>query len=153
MPPQRDQQPPPGNRRRRPDVMSGGWLWLLILLVIVSALYITLYQRATTIDYSPDFIELVQLQKKAGNDKDKAVLKRVWFVGSSNRITGELARPAEDIKGLSEDLQKKLGRSSRFTTLVAPSDMQGERSVTALLKDANIDYSVEPEQGAWIGTV
>src|SRR5262249_55522066 len=136
MPPQRDQQPPPGNRRRRPEVMSGGWLWLLILLVIVFALYFFAMPKGVTIDYSPDFLELVQLQKKAGSDKDRAVLKRVWFMGSTNQITGELARPAEDIKGLSDELQKKLSRSTRFTTRVAPSDMQGDRSVTALLKEA-----------------
>src|SRR5436190_3605596 len=152
MPPQRDQLPP-GTRRRRPDVMPGGWLWLLILLSIVGVLFFWLSSpKAVSIDYSSEFVgQLVKRQKEAKDDPP--IIKKVVFVGTTNRLDGELARPASDISGLPEDLKQKLGSNTSFTTLVPSPDMQGDRSVTALLQEAKIPYLVQAEQGTWIGTV
>lgn len=154
MPPQRDQQTPPGNRRRRPDVMPGGLLWLLLLLLIVFVLGSFLWRTSVTIDYTSEFLnQLIKLQKEHKDDKDKQIIKKVVFQGNSNTLNGELTKAANEIEGLSQELKNKMGRNTSFRTFVPAPDMQGDHSVTVLLKEANVNYSVEPESGAWIGTV
>jgi cell division protease FtsH len=104
---------------------------VLILLAMIGS-----FGSTPTIDYS-EFITLVE----AG------VVSKVVFLGT-DRVVGEL-KDKNERPALPEEIQKKIGKSEKFTTrLLFPEDRGGK--LEAELRAAKVQTSREEEHGAWI---
>jgi cell division protease FtsH len=134
MPSPREQPPPPGKARRRPDFTPGSLGWVVILLLVLGILLLTLTGVRNDIDYT-DFIDLVQ----------KGQVEKVKLVGR-NRVYGDLKADAK----VPESVQKIIGSSKKFSTLIPESDVL-TGTTSKLLAEKGVPVRQEEEQGQWVG--
>src|SRR5262245_15055938 len=158
MPPPRDPSAPPTKNRRRPEAMPGGWLWLVLLILLVMVMiFFVGFGSGTTIDYS-DVERLAEAGKTASGN---SIIKRVDIIG--DRLEGELHEewrnviasdridPVADKKKL-EAIAKRV-RSNKFNALIVESALRGGDSISAMLRQNNVDYGRKEDSTTWIATL
>src|SRR5262249_34826844 len=145
MPPPREQPSPPNKRKRRPDAMPGSWLRRVSLVLLVAILYIALQPSSNTIDYQPDFIDLL---------KAKVVAKVTSIGKDPMKIVGEI-KPDADLSKLKEPLRKKIEDKKKFSLTVPPYAEKSGGLQEALKKyeDQNRIEEYKEESGFSIGPI
>ncbi|HMC63691.1 MAG TPA: ATP-dependent zinc metalloprotease FtsH [Gemmataceae bacterium] len=119
--------------------MPGSWIWLALLVAVICAILFFPGGSTTQIFFS-DFKKLLRDGK----------VSKVTFVGTDT-IVGEIRK---DEQGqIPEEVQRDYKiKSGKFSTQYAGGTEQA-KAIGDELDKAGIEYSKEPEHGAWIGMV
>jgi cell division protease FtsH len=146
MPP-RDQLPPPQPPNRTPKrpapgpVIPGGWIIMLILAGALLVFFVSdQFGPSDKVPYGLFKDQLLHQKTEAG---EPFVNVKTIKIGAS-RITGEFRDP----KYLPEDLQRKLGKDLKFSTLRPLVD---DTELIKQLDERRVAYDFEKESAWWVG--
>jgi cell division protease FtsH len=115
--------------------MPGGWMWLVLMgLVVLMLLILFPMSESPTIKYS-DFLDLVEKNNVA----------KVVFQGNT-AITGEVV----NLEQVDEALRKQFHNTNTFKTVVVQISKDQGQTLIDKLDQHHVEFTQEPEHGAWI---